>query len=118
MKRHKYVDTQWETASYDVWGNSRDGFEVNDVYRHHEPINIRIRVEVNNAGTPHEFESAYPTDAQIRQALGLRTFKLETDGDDLTIYVNRARDGYPCGELSCISHDSLSPIRPKDSTVV
>jgi len=112
-KQAEYVDTQWVTASYDVWGNARDGYEVNDVYRHREPIDIRCKVETFNVGTPQEFKSASPSDSQIRKALRLRRFKIETDGDDLVIYVNRARDSYPCGELQCVSHASLSPIRAK-----
>ena len=105
-----FVDTTWELRTYDVWGNAKDGFEVNDT-RSAGEVSIRCRVEVNNAGTPQEFLSAFPSDSQIRRALSLRRFKIETDGDDLRIYVNRARDGYPCGEMHCTSHDSLSPIR-------
>lgn len=110
----KHIDTTWELRTYDVWGNATDGYEVNDSFRSGE-VTIRCKVEVNNAGTPQEFLSASPSDSQIRRALSLRRFKLETDGDDLTIYVNRARDGYPLGELYCTSHDSLSPIRAKQS---
>jgi len=107
-----FVETTWELRTCDVWGNAKGGFEVNDTRRAGE-VSIRCRVEVNNAGTPQEFLSAFPSDSQIRRALSLRRFKIETDGDDLTIYVNRARDGYPCGEMYCTSHDSLSPIRAK-----
>lgn len=108
----KFINTTWEIAHYDVWGNARDGYDVNDVYRAGE-VHIRLRVETYNAGTPQEFLSASPTDSQIRRALSLRRFKIETDGDDLVIYVNRARDGYPCGELRCVSHASLWPIRER-----
>jgi hypothetical protein len=107
-----FVDTTWELRTYDVWGNAKDGYEVNDAYRSGEVI-IRCKVEVNNAGTPQEFLSAHPSDSQIRKALSLRRFKLETDGDDLHILVNRAKDGYPLGEMYCTSHESLSPIRAK-----
>ena len=107
-----FVETTWELRTYDVWGNAKDGFEVNDT-RSAGEVSIRCRVEVNNAGTPQEFLSAFPSDSQIRRALSLRRFKIETDGDDLTIYVNRAKDGYPCGEMHCTSHESLSPIRAK-----
>ena len=110
----RYVDTTWKLRTYDVWGNAADGFEVNDTFRAGE-VSIRCKVVVNNAGTPQEFLSASPSDSQIRKALGLRRFKIETDGDDLNIYVNRARDGYPCGEMYCTSHDSLSPIRAKQT---
>ena len=110
----KYVETTWELRTYDVWGNAEDGFEVNDT-RSAGEVSIRCRVEVNNAGTPQEFLSAFPSDSQIRRALSLRRFKIERYGDDLTIYVNRARDSYPCGEMYCTSHDSLSPIRAKQT---
>lgn len=107
-----FIETTWELRTYDVWGNAKDGFEVNDT-RSAGEVSIRCRVEVNNAGTPQEFLSAFPSDSQIRRALSLRRFQIETDGDDLHIYVNRARDNYPCGEMYCTSHDSLSPIRAK-----
>jgi hypothetical protein len=106
----RYIETTWEVSTYDVWGNARDGFEVNDRYRHGE-ITLRLQVQVNNVGTASEFESAYPSDSQIRNALGLGRYKIDTDGDDLAIYVNRASNGYPEGELLCTSHKSLSPIK-------
>ena len=73
----EYVLTVWESATYDVRGNARDGYEVNDVYRRRTPIEIQCKVETYN--------------------------------------VNRARDGYPLGELTCVSHESLSPIRAKQT---
>jgi hypothetical protein len=112
QSRKQYVNTTWELRVYDVWGNARDGYDVNDSWRIGE-TDIRIAVQVNNAGTPQEFLSACPSDSQIRQALGLRRFKLELDGDDLNIYVNRAKDSYPLGELYCTSHESLSPIQAR-----
>jgi len=110
MTPKKYIDTVWQVSSYDVWGNSKDGYEVNDTYSLGE-VELRIPVTINNPDTPLQFESAFPSDTQIRRALDLRRFKIDIEGDDLSIYVNRARDGYPCGELFCISHVSLSPIR-------
>ena len=107
---HTHIDTTWELRTYDVWGNARDGYEVNDTYRA-GTVTLRLTVIVNNAGTPQEFVSAYPSDSQVRRAMGLRRFKLELDGDDTIVYVNRAKDSYPCGEMRCTSHASLSPIR-------
>ncbi len=105
------IMTVWEIWTYDVWGNATDGFEVNDRYchcRHHE---MELDVEKHNVGSTSKFSSAHPTDKQIREALGITgKMKLDIDGDDLTIYVNRARDSYPIGELICTSHKSLSPI--------
>ena len=109
--RHEYIDTEWELASYDVWGNTKDGYEVNDVYRFDANYPIRLKVKLNNAGTEHEFKSAHPSDKQIREALNIKPrVHIDTDGDDLMIYVNHASTGYPLGQLFCISHKSLSPI--------
>lgn len=106
------VNTTWEVRTYDVWGNARDGYEVNDSFTVHREYPLTLAVEVNNPGQPGEFRSAYPTDRQLRAVFGVNC-RLDTDGDDTTVYVNRARDGYPLGELHCTSHDSLSPIRGK-----
>jgi hypothetical protein len=107
-----FVDTTWFFRTYDVWGDAENGYEVNDTFRAGE-VTIRCAIERNNPDTPQEFLSAFPSDSQIRRAFSLRRVKIETDGDDLHIYVKRARDGYPCGEMHCTSHDSLSPIRGK-----
>jgi hypothetical protein len=107
----KTITTTWELRSYDVWGNARDGWDVNDSHVFNRGYTLVLEVKAYNIGTPNEFQSAHPSDRQIRRAFGLGKIQLDTDGDDLTIYVNRARDGYPLGELHCTSHESLSPIR-------
>lgn len=101
--------TVWELRTYDVWGNSRDGYEVNDSYSAGE-IELRIPQTRHNIGTPSEFLSATPSDRQIKRAFGVNC-RIDTSGDDLTVYVERARDGYPIGEMHCTSHESLSPVR-------
>jgi hypothetical protein len=108
------INSVWETATYDVWGNAKDGWEVNNTFRGGE-IELRIPQTRFNAGMKGEFLGASPTDKQIRQVFNLGTTQIETDGDDIHITVNRKRDGYPLGEMRCISHDSLSPIKPKAS---
>lgn len=106
----RYIDTTWEFATYDVCGNAKDGYEVNDVYRRRKPIELRLKVDTYNPGTPQEFDGATPTDRQIRSIFGTRC-RIDTEGDDTTIYVYRDRDRYPIGEIHCTSHHSLSPIR-------
>jgi len=107
----KTIATIWEVWTYDVWGNAEDGWEVNDcscIDRHCE---LELLVETYNYGTPRAFDGASPTDEDIKDVLGIRAdVAIETDGDDLAIYVTAADDGYPLGELHCISHKSLSPI--------
>ena len=104
------LETHWEVWTYDVWGNRKDGYEVNDRYCQSRDVEIYCTINKWNVDTPHAFESAGPSDYQLQQVFSVRC-KLDTDGDDMTIYVNRASDGYPIGELHCVSHASLSPIR-------
>ena len=104
------IKTQWEIWKYDVVGNERDGFDVNETYRGHT-VDLELEVKTYNQGTPGEFLSASPTDKQIREALRLRRVQLDTDGDDLVVYINHRPTGMPLGEMHCVSHESLSPIR-------
>jgi hypothetical protein len=108
----KRIKTTWAVSTYDVRGNHKDDYEVNDVYGR-GTIELSIPVTANNAGTPQEFKSAYPTTRQIRAAFGLTGSRcgIELDGDDIAIQVDRSSDGYPIGEMRCESHTSLSPIR-------
>lgn len=107
----KFIASTWELRSYDVWGNARDGFEVNDSHVFARDVPLRLTVETFNPGTPHEFQGATPSDAQIRRLFDCARVKLDTDGDDVHIYITRRRDGFPIGEMFCTSHASLSPIR-------
>ena len=103
------LKTTWELHTYDVWGNARDGYDVNDVWSAGE-VELRIPITRYNVGTPQEFTSATPSDRQIKLAFGVRC-RIDTDGDDMQIEVERQRDGYPIGRMTCTSHESLSPIK-------
>ncbi len=114
LTKAKTIITLWEVRTYDVWGNANDGYEVNDSFVVNRAYEILCDVELNNAGTEMEFESAFPSDEQIKIALGINIrVNLDIDGDDLSIYVAGAQDCYPLGEMFCVSHESLSPIREK-----
>jgi len=114
MSGKKRILTLWEVRTYDVWGNHEDGYHVNDSYVQHREYPIICAVKTYNAGTEFEFQSAFPTHRQIRNVLGIKAgVKIDVDGDDLHIYVEASEDGYPLGELYCVSHESLSPIKPK-----
>lgn len=167
------VPTTWQIRTYDVWGNARDGWEVNNTWGAGE-IELRIPQTRYNVGVewhvcrnpecpgnnpcghvppcefgahrreshgvipvmhvpsnsqngapemPHcpecdalvmlesqEFLGAFPSNRQIKRAFGAEC-RIATDGDDLHITVERERDSYPIGELTCVSHESLSPVR-------
>lgn len=111
MKKAR-IRTIWETWSYDVWGNARDGYEVNDRYLINREYELDLDVQVANQGTPREFLYAHPTDKQIREALDIKPrVRIETEGDDQSIYVSASKDGYPLGEMLLVSPESLSPIK-------
>jgi hypothetical protein len=111
MKR-KTVSTIWEVWTYDVVGNKRDGYDVNDRSCSCRAYEIDCPVVENNPNTPQAFLSAYPTDSQVREALSIKPrVQIETDGDDCAIYVTHESTGYPLGELLLTSHTSLSPIK-------
>lgn len=112
MTNQKYAGTiltTWELRTYDVWGNKYDGYEVNNSFSA-GTVELRIPVTRYNVGTPHEFRGASPTDRQIKRAFNV-TCRIETDGDDMHVLVNRERDDYPIGEMHCTSHVSLSAVR-------
>jgi len=106
----KTVKTTWELWNYDVWGNDDDGYEVNDRFCFNREYTINLKPVTYNQGTPRAFIAAYPSDYQIKKAFGV-SCAIDADGDDTVIYVNRESDGYPIGEMYCISHSSLSPIK-------
>lgn len=103
------MPTTWEMRTYDVWGNATVGYDVNYTYSA-GTVELRIPQTRYNVGTPQEFVAASPSDRQIKLAFGVRC-RIDTDGDDMYISVNRQRDGYPIGEMHCTSHVSLSPVR-------
>ena len=103
------IKTTWDIRTYDVWGNVEDGWEVNDVYSHGE-VTLYAPETIYNIGTPGEFKSASPSDRQIKRTFGVRC-RIDTDGDDIHIIIDRQRDGYPIGPMTCTSHESLSPVR-------
>lgn len=109
-KTRKTVDTVWEVVyHYDVIND--DGiYQVNDSSNQGETT-LRLKIVTNNKGTSGQHQSAYPSDYQIKKVFGINC-RIDKEGDDMVIYINRSRDLYPIGELRCISHSSLSPIKP------
>jgi len=95
-KQVKHVIRKYELWTYDVWGNARDGFDVNDRYKH-GTVSIKCNRQVFNAGTPNEFSMYEPTDRQLSLAAGFGV-SVSWDGMDGN-YTAEARNGRPIGEL-------------------
>ncbi len=82
---------QYELWSFDVWGNEKDGYEVND--RSNWTYNFQMDSE--------------STDAQIVKALvdwgfladHVKPSDIEIEGDGEHFFFNDAATHYPLGEL-------------------
>ena len=85
------MKTNWTYATYDVWGNEKDGFEVNDVFRG----NCEFKMDSNN---DREILRACKDYLGLKSSIKLKD--LEIEGDDQVIYVNSAKDCYPLGEFN------------------
>ncbi len=97
MKRPKCKVRRYSLWSFDVWGNAKDGFEVNDRFRC-GTVTICCKATVHNAGTAHEFVSYDPTDRQLSRAAGVS--RVEWDGiSDEEFYANLKSNGKPVCEL-------------------
>lgn len=79
---------EWSFWTYDVWGNKREGYEVNN------------RFEIDKA---YIDDSIIADDKKlatlVRKIFGLKKIQLSFDGDDRSIFIEAARDGYPIGEM-------------------
>lgn len=83
-------EVEWHVFSYDVWGNKKDGFEVNDKHK--------LGVEY---GPPDLTDSQA---IQLAKWAGLlkksvRRNQLLIEGDDITVYFTERRTGEPLGEM-------------------
>lgn len=88
---------KYEVWEYDVWGNARDGFEVNDRSRINT-VTINVKGKTFNKGTNQEFTTFEPTDLQLARALNIRNCAFDNTGDGV-IYVENKGNNRPEGEL-------------------
>jgi hypothetical protein len=73
----------WDLYTYDVWGNARDGFDVNNVFR---SCSVQLPPDA--------------TDNQILRAVGASRCEIDySQCETETIYIRVKRNGKPAGEL-------------------
>ena len=98
----------YELWFYDVWGNEKDGFEINDRHCIDRDFIIKSNPKTYNKGTPQQFTDFTPTDKQIIQSLvdagelskSALTADIEIDGDGIDFYLTDVDAGYyPLCEL-------------------
>lgn len=86
----------YNVHALDVWGNERDGYEVNDIYP------SQGRVTFYNDATNTEIVSAMKRGGFIRP--GIHTRSIQIEGDEEIVYLNVARTGKPVFELRAVSY--------------
>jgi hypothetical protein len=80
---------KYQLYTYDIWGNARDGFEVNDVYRQSLIVDI----------------SENTSDMAINRRIGGRG--IEWGGEHgYTLYGTNKRNGCPVCELRAVGGDA------------
>jgi hypothetical protein len=82
---------KWRYYSYDVWGNKRDGYDVNNVFETDEVIDIPNVVQSDKALI------TYLRNIGFMKKKGLRRNLIEIEGDEGIIYLSY--NGKPDGEL-------------------
>lgn len=83
---------EYEVISYDVWGNARDGFEVNDVRR--TGVIVSIEDTDTDATINRKLARAGITGAQ----------RVAWDGEPgMALYGEYKRNGRPAAELRAVT---------------
>lgn len=81
----------WTAYNYDVWGNEKDGYEVNNVYKLEHDVYIDSEVEYGDKDFIRFVKRLF----SLKKKLRFDSF--DFDGDDSIIFVNYR--GYPVGEF-------------------
>ncbi len=95
----KYKLRKFQLFSYDVWGNAKDGFEVNSIFATKRVEIIMCKREDFNTGSPSlEFSVYEPTDMQLSRAFNITGG--EWDGcEGRAYYCYSKRNGKPLCEV-------------------
>lgn len=98
------VTMRYKIKSYDVWGNARDGWDVNNVFTD-GTVDICVRGHVFNVGTAQAFVSYTPTDRQCSRAANVRGGSWDSSADcETVITCDDRRSGKPLGELDFVGY--------------
>ena len=111
------VSTTWEVWLCEVVGNEKYGWEVHDRTCLNRCYHLDLPVhELCYPGQNLSRRHAAPSKEQVEEAITCGEYcDIDTDWHGTVITVYRARDGYPLGQLVCVSHESLSPLRLRGS---
>jgi hypothetical protein len=86
----------WRIYTYDVWGNANDGYEVNDVFRTSDIVEVASNADT--ATILAALDAANLIDAGYSEL-----FTIDESNED-TIYFERSNDGKPVAEIRREDH--------------
>lgn len=78
--------------SYDVWGNDKDGYEVNQSFYWRTGVDFNLDWNSNRDLVKFLKQEDY-------LAKHVKVSNLEFDDHEQVVYINRRRDGYPLAEI-------------------
>lgn len=119
VRTNRKLTAVCEVWTYDVWGNARDGWDVNDrncIHRKWDAPAVCCVSNLPRYPGARDEHRAFPADSasftaevcvsfelpdsSVREALGIDPrVKIEIEGDGTRYDVTRSRDGYPLGEI-------------------
>ena len=86
----------WRLYTYDVWGNSDDGYEVNEIFRTADTVSLPTDDPSGTALGPNELHAFMQGVGLLPSPVSFYAFDLSQDD---TIYIERSSNGKPLGEL-------------------
>ena len=103
---------KYDVWSLDVWGNTDEGYSINDRSCFSRDVEFPTTHNIYNEGTKQEFSDDWPTNKQIIDTLKEIGFlsddadvsNIDIDGNyEYSLYLEDSTDGYPiCQlEISC-----------------
>jgi hypothetical protein len=99
---------EWRT--YDVWGNDKDGWDVNNTFSQGE-IELKATLSLHNIPILPLVDGSKPqilpifsiSDGEIKRVLDIKG-GFTTDGDDILITINRKSDDKPLAEIRVLGY--------------
>lgn len=104
----KQKTVKYDVWSLDIWGNAKDGWDMNDRSCHARAVEFPTTHKVFNEGKESEFSTDHPTGQQILDTLieigyfneSATTDTITIDGDcEHSLWLEQSADGYPVCQL-------------------
>lgn len=96
----------YEVIGFDVWGNEKDGYEVNDAY--HTGDYVTLPLEASDADIIRAVKQA----GQVRSNFRTKSFRI--DGEpEFALYIEHDRLGPVCELRLCSDDDGPPELTPE-----